>query len=361
MSFTIKKIAMQQAIPSMVSLLITCGQFAFLCLQGQNSCYTGFMKDEIEIVPHQYLDYMNLFVVQIKYRNPHLHRDFEICLCLSENTTFISHNRIETLHKGDMLIFNPNETHEIKGDGDGSMILIAQLSPKYLRDAFPGMGHLSFNKMSFKETLSPQSMQNLNNLFIELAYQYLIRQDGWQLLCRSLTDSLIFFMMQHLPYRILSEEEWDSMRRRIDRMNRIMSYVEENYSSRLLLSDVAEREGLTLSYLSYFLKDNLNHTFQEYVSSVRFQYAKTLLLSGKPLIDVCMESGFSDSRYLTKAFLKYEGCTPTEYKLKQYKNTQNKNRNIYAREEFLSPEDSLQILKQLRKPLGSFYDNIYHT
>ena len=319
------------------------------------------MKDEIEIVRHQYLDYLNLFIVQIKYRNPHLHRDFEICLNLSEKATFISLNRTETLLKGEMLILNPNETHEIMGDGDGSQILIAQLSPKYLREAFPGIGRLAFNKMTFKGELSPLLQQNLNNLFVELACQYLIRQEGWRLLCRSLTDSLIFFLMRHIPYRILSEEEWDSMQRRIDRINRIMSYVEENHSGKLLLSDVAEREGLTLSYLSHFFKDNLNQTFQEYVSSVRFQYAKNLLLSGKPLIDVCMESGFSDSRYLTKAFLKYEGCTPTEYKLKQNINMLNKNRNMYSSEEFLSPKNSLEILKPLRKPLGSFYDNIYNV
>ena len=319
------------------------------------------MKDEIEIVRHQYLDYMNLFIVQIKYRNPHLHRDFEICLNLSEKATFISYNRTETLDKGDIVILNPNETHEIKGDGDGSIILIAQLSPKYLRDAFPGMGHLSFSKMNFKEALDSRSVLNLNNIFIELAYQYLIRQEGWQLLCRSLTDSLVSFMMRHIPYRILSEEEWNSMQRRIDRVNRIMNYVEENHSSRLLLSDVAEREGLTLSYLSHFFKDNLNQTFQEYVSSVRFQYAKTLLLSGKSLIDVCMESGFSDSRYLTKAFLEYEGCTPIDYKQKQNRNAQNKNRNINTSEEFFSPEDSLQLLGPLRKPLGSFYDDIFNA
>jgi len=169
----------------------------------------------------------------------------------------------------------------------------------------------------------------------------------------------VFFLNRHIPYHIITEEEWDGMQRRIDRINRIMSYVEENHSRKLLLSDVAEREGLTLSYLSHFFKDNLNQTFQEYVSSIRFQHAKNMLVSGKRLIDVCIESGFSDSKYLTKAFLKYEGCTPAEYKLKQNKIESNKSRNMYASEEFLQPEDSLQILRQLRKPLGTFYDVLF--
>jgi len=325
------------------------------------------MKDEIEIVPHQHLDYMNLFIVHIKYRNPHLHRDYEVCLNLSEKATFISPSRTEILDRGDMVVINPNETHEIKGDTDGSSILIAQLSPKYLRDVFIGMGRLSFDKMNLNGVLSPQALHDLSNLFIELSYQYLNRQEGWQLISRSLVDLFVYFMMRHIPYHILSEEEWDSMQRRIDRLNRITNYVEDNYSSRLLLSDVAEREGLTLSYLSHFFKDNLNLTFQDYVSSVRFQHAKSMLMSGKRLIDVCLESGFSDSKYLAKAFLKYEGCTPTEYKARQHRDWENKNRKKYAirdgaaSEEFLSPEDSLQILKQLRKPLGAFYDNSFNT
>jgi len=319
------------------------------------------MKEEIEVVHHQHLDYMNIFIVHINYRNPHLHRDFEICLNLSEKAIFGLQSRTETLHKGDMIILNPNETHEIKGDRAGATILIAQLSPRYLRTVFPGLGRLLFNKVNLKEVLSPHVLQNLNNLFIEMAYQYLIRQEGWQLLCRSLVDSFVFFMMRHIPYHILSEEEWDSMKMRIDRMNRIMNFVEENHFRKLLLSDVAEREGLTLSYLSHFFKDNLNLTFQDYVSSVRFQYAKKLILSGKRLIDVSIESGFSDSRYLTKAFLKYEGCTPAQYKQKQNKNEQNNNKNIYASEEFLQLKDSLEILKPLRRPLGTFYDIVFNV
>ena len=318
------------------------------------------MKNEFEIVQHQLLEYLNLFLVQLKYRNPHMHGDFEMDLVLSGNAFLISHNRTENLHMGDIAILNPNEVHEIKTEDDVVVILCAQLSPRYLRDAFLGMGRLSFNETNLKKTLNSHMMQNLRNLFIELAYQYQYQQVGWQLLCRSLVDSLVYFLMKNVPIHTLSEVERDSIQRRIGRLNRIISYVEENYSCRLLLSKVAEQEGLTLSYLSHFIKDNLNQTFQEYVTTVRFRRAKTLLLSDKKLIDVCLESGFSDPRYLTKAFLRYEGCTPAQYKLKHNDSEQmNTVGNIEAFEQFLPLEASMKILRPLRKPLGSFFNDMF--
>ena len=69
-----------------------------------------------------------------------------------------------------------------------------------------------------------------------------------------------------------------------------------------------------MSYLSHFIKETMNQTFQEYVASVRVGCACKLIASGgKRMLDVCMESGFSDYRYFSKAFRVLYGMTPDEY------------------------------------------------
>ena len=39
------------------------------------------MKDEFEVISHGAADY-KVFVVNLLYRTPHIHKDFEICLIL---------------------------------------------------------------------------------------------------------------------------------------------------------------------------------------------------------------------------------------------------------------------------------------
>ena len=89
---------------------------------------------------------------------------------------------------------------------------------------------------------------------------------------------------------------------------------------KISLSDIADTENVSVYYLSHFIKKHLGISFREYVNKLRLNKAATLLLTtNKKKIDICMESGFTDYRYVVKAFSKQYKCTPTEFRRK-YKN-----------------------------------------
>ena len=88
-----------------------------------------------------------------------------------------------------------------------------------------------------------------------------------------------------------------------ERFAAIMDYIDENFRRKLLLGEIARREGLTMSYLSHLFKDTLGMSFQEYLKKRRFEYARSLLLgTRKSLLDISLESGFSDARYMIRMF-----------------------------------------------------------
>ena len=90
-----------------------------------------------------------------------------------------------------------------------------------------------------------------------------------------------------------------------------MDYIDENFRRKLLLGEIARREGLTMPYLSHLFKDTLGMSFQEYLKKRRFEYARSLLLgTRKSLLDISLESGFSDARYMIRMFEGEFGCTP---------------------------------------------------
>jgi AraC-like DNA-binding protein len=95
----------------------------------------------------------------------------------------------------------------------------------------------------------------------------------------------------------------------------------------------------------------LNQTFQEYLNTLRLNHAKILVATTeKRLIDICIECGFSDYRYLYKAFKESFGCTPYEYR-KRYSGNADLSRSasIFSNELFLSEKEAIKHLTDQRE------------
>jgi AraC-like DNA-binding protein len=155
-----------------------------------------------------------------------------------------------------------------------------------------------------------------------------------------------------MPNHELTAAEASNMDKRNARLKRLIQFVDENYRNKIRLSDFVEAEGCSMSYLSHFIKDTMNQTFQEYVTSVRVGCAcKLIAAGGRRMLDVCMESGFSDYRYFSKAFQKQYGMTPEAYS-RNAQGGRGKNavrRSIHSEERFYSEEESLMILEKLNQ------------
>ena len=159
--------------------------------------------------------------------------------------------------------------------------------------------------------------------------------------------------LKAVPCKLVTDSEKASMRSKTKRIHRITGYIDEHYTQKLLLSDIAESENLSLYYLSHFFKDTLNMTFQEYLAKKRSERARELLLqTNYSLLDISMACGFSDLKYLQSSFQKYYGCTP-----KDYKSTYNNNviftnpTDTVSTEELLTFSDALKTLDELTSPI----------
>ena len=105
-----------------------------------------------------------------------------------------------------------------------------------------------------------------------------------------------------------------------------------------------------MTHLSHFIKSAMNQTFQEYVNSVRFNRACELMAAGeRKMLDVCMESGFSDYRYFSRAFRERYNMTPEEYARYASRfqlESAVAHHSIHSMERFYSGEESLKLLEQ---------------
>ncbi|MGI6566046.1 MAG: PocR ligand-binding domain-containing protein [Limnochordia bacterium] len=94
-----------------------------------------------------------------------------------------------------------------------------------------------------------------------------------------------------------------------------VSYIKEHFREELTLEDVAQEVHFSPFYVSRLFKEELGLTFIEYLTKIRIDEAKRLLLeTNKTVSEIADLVGYQDPSYFTKVFKKREGVTPTQFR-----------------------------------------------
>lgn len=94
----------------------------------------------------------------------------------------------------------------------------------------------------------------------------------------------------------------------------MVRYVHEHYAEDLRLADLAEKVYISRNYLSNIFRDSTGETFNDYVTKVRIEKAKSLLMEGKLMVyEVAERVGYKNVPYFTTLFKKHTGRNPTDF------------------------------------------------
>lgn len=92
-------------------------------------------------------------------------------------------------------------------------------------------------------------------------------------------------------------------------------YIRENYAAKIDLQQIADHVQMSKSYFANLFKQETGMTIWEYVTVLRMDAARKLLLD-TPLkvYEIARQVGFDNSVYFTHLFREHYGHTPSEYK-----------------------------------------------
>lgn len=94
----------------------------------------------------------------------------------------------------------------------------------------------------------------------------------------------------------------------------IIRYVEEHYAEDFTLDTLADKVFLTRNYLSQIFKQATGENFNNFVTKVRMEKAKELMLSGHyKLYEISHKVGYKNTAYFSQLFKKYTGFIPSEF------------------------------------------------
>lgn len=96
-------------------------------------------------------------------------------------------------------------------------------------------------------------------------------------------------------------------------IQRVRSYLEENYSENISLEQLAAIAHLSPFHLLRSFRDQMSLPPHAYQIQTRIKHAKYMLCMGLPCIDTAMAVGFADQSHFTKHFKRIVGVPPGLY------------------------------------------------
>ncbi len=103
-------------------------------------------------------------------------------------------------------------------------------------------------------------------------------------------------------------------KKQLPRLQKVYSFIDENYTEKIKIQDVAKTINLSKEAFCRYFKKNTGNTFTSFLNQYRITQAKRLLLLGKNVSEACYECGFESLSYFNRTFKKVSGENPSQFK-----------------------------------------------
>ena len=91
----------------------------------------------------------------------------------------------------------------------------------------------------------------------------------------------------------------------------MVSYIQQNYTGKILLREFGEQFHLSEKYISRYFKEHFHITLSRYVTYLRLEHAKQMLQETDiSVTEVAMQSGYQNISYFIRSFKKTYGVSP---------------------------------------------------
>jgi AraC-like DNA-binding protein len=254
----------------------------------------------------------------------HIHQSLEFIMVMEGTLELREAYQSQILNDGDIHIFNPPDLHSLTGLSKTNCVLTLYIDLNYLTKFNSAIKHMSFlcdcdNQKGSSIELLRHMLADIYFHFNDNTYGNTDRlDDDLGSLVTLLLDSFQLFRWlpdgsDHFFYGCPQEFHVNAFH--AERIHSVQDYIYNHYAENITLSGLAQHEYLSTYYLSHYIRQATGLSFQQWLSSVRSEFAEKLLVStNKTISEIALEVGFASTKYLISHFKKWYGCTPSKYR-----------------------------------------------
>jgi len=250
----------------------------------------------------------------------HYHPEYELNFITNcKNAVRIVGDSIESIGDYELCLVGPNLYHDwqkgkcevIKSSREITTQFVATLFPQDLldKDIFKPVANL-LKRAEQGVLFSSETAQAIEPMLNEMAHTkgfeaYLIFQ------------RLMYELAISPNQRLLSNESFqsDNIVSTDARMERIHSYMMQNYGQKIMLSDVADNINMSPISVTRLIKQRTGKSFIDFLNEIRIGFATRMMVdSDKNISEICFSCGFNNISNFNRIFKKRQGITPTEFR-----------------------------------------------
>lgn len=251
----------------------------------------------------------------------HWHEEFEIIYIKQGTLQITIDNKNYTGQAGSIFLVNPRELH-FMGSSDMSVAYFTLLFPLEFI-SFQSMDHLEttlFQPLRSGQLLFSHTIPNgtlthaltciLDEITLINRKNHRTESPNRQLETRIL---LLQFFLQIIEHGSLIAPSVPG--KQSDMQRELLAYIEDHYTEKITLQDLAARFHLSEKYVSRYFKEHFHLTFSDYVNHLRLSHAKKLLETTElSVTQVALDSGYPNVSYFIRTFKESYEYSPLKYR-----------------------------------------------
>ncbi|OXS61764.1 hypothetical protein B1A99_03920 [Cohnella sp. CIP 111063] len=255
----------------------------------------------------------------------HWHQELEIVYVLEGRMRIGINDELYALEAGDVLFVGSCELHHYEANPQGCHKIILQLGIT----AFDAFSDLIFGQRILTPHLRANAGRDLDGEdaalreafkrhFSTIHEEWRSRKIGHELVLKARISEIAALVVRRLPMEPYSAQERTKRLEQLDRLNKVLKYIETEYAGDLSLGSAADIAGFSPTYFSRFFKEATGSTFVDYVNAFRANVAKRLLADGDDSVTgVAYRAGFNSIETFNRVFKKIHGRAPSSFRHKK--------------------------------------------
>lgn len=247
----------------------------------------------------------------------HYHTHYEIYYQLSGDRYYFIRDRTYHIKEGTLVWLNREDIHKTFSaeQSVGERILI-----NFKKAFLSGITDLQVERLLkiFEEDRCVLQLTSLQKKEVEYLLQKMIIENKREK--DTFYNQLLFSELLSLKKRYINEVSKEelipiSTSPKHERVAEVAKYLNENYSRKITLEEVAKAFYISPYYLSRTFKEGTGFNLIHYLNYIRIKNAKLLLdTSHMSIIEISHEVGFESTTHFDRVFKDLEGMTPSHYR-----------------------------------------------
>lgn len=263
----------------------------------------------------------------------HWHDDLTIVMVVSGKVSIRMWARDNIMERGDFAVINPREVHKLEGVTNDNLIVVTSISEEFCKKVYGGYEDsvILCNSNRYRHK-NPSKYKALELKLKDLICSYEEDENECSNIVLAATE-LVKYMYRNFDYLSVGNDLNRFSDYIITRNKMLYRKIFLNFGEyqNLSLKEIAEKLGVNYTYLRTDILEKFGHGFRWLKYTIMTENAARLALStDMNLMNIGLQCGFSDQKYMIKYFKTFYECTPSQFR-KKYKHVGNLNEdNLYV-------------------------------